>query len=83
MGAVELRNKIFDRLNTVEDPSVLETVLFYIENFKDKKKILSNLSNTQLDEIDKRRAKYLSGESKSYSWKEIKQELIDEHGLQA
>ena len=83
MGAVELRNKIFDKLNTVEDPSVLETVLLYIENFKDKNKTQSNLSNSQLDEIDKRRSKYLSGKGKSYSWKEIKQELIDEHGLQA
>jgi len=83
MGAIELRNKIFDRLNSMEDPSVLETVLFYIENIKEKKQKKSNLVKEQLDEIDNRRENYLSSKGRSYSWEEIKQELIDEHGLQA
>ena len=83
MGAVELRNKIFDKLNTVEDSSMLETVLNYIENFRKKEPTSSNLTKQQLDELDKRRAKYLSGEGMSYSWQEVKQELIDKHGLQA
>ena len=83
MGTVELRNKIFDKLSKVEDSSTLETVLNYIENLRKTTSSSSNLTKKQLDELDKRREKYLLGEGKTYSWKEIKQELIDNHGLQA
>jgi len=83
MEAVELRNKIVDKLNTVEDSSILETVLNYIENFKKKELKSSNLTKEQLDELDIRREKYVLGKGKTYSWKQVKQELIDNNGLQA
>ena len=82
MKTVELKNKIFEQLNTVEDFSMLEMVLNYIENFKKIEPFSSNLTKKQLDELDKRREQYLLGKEKTYSWKQVKQELIDDYGLQ-
>lgn len=82
METIELRNKIFEKLSTVEDSSMLETVLNYIESFKKTKPSSSNLTKKQLDELDKRREQYLLGKGKTYSWKQVKQELIDNYGLQ-
>ena len=42
-----------------------------------------DLNEKQLSEIDNRRERFLAGEGKSYSWQEVKQELIEKHGLQA
>ena len=41
MSTVELRNKIYDSLNTVEDSSVLEKVFNYIENIRANKDIVA------------------------------------------
>lgn len=41
----------------------------------------SVLTDAQKSELDLRREKHLNGESKSYSWQEIKQALIDQYGL--
>lgn len=40
------------------------------------------LTAEQREELDKREARHLSGESKSHSWSDIKQRLIRNHGLQ-
>ncbi|WP_346882366.1 hypothetical protein [uncultured Algibacter sp.] len=83
MGAIEIRNTILNKLNAIEDPYMLVKVLDFVETIKSEKSESSSLTEAQLDEIDVRRAKYIAGEGKSYSWQEIKQELIDKHGLQA
>ncbi|MGB1283918.1 MAG: hypothetical protein ACPG44_05565 [Polaribacter sp.] len=82
MKTVELKNKIFEKLITVEDSSMLETVLDYVENLKKTEPTSSNITKKQLDELDKRREQYLLGKEKTYSWKQVKQELIDNYGLQ-
>lgn len=41
----------------------------------------SVLTDAQKRELDIRRERHINGESKSYSWQEIKQELTDKHGL--
>ena len=83
METVEIRNKIFDTLNLVEDSTMLETVLKYIEDYKKEENYLSDLTKNQLDEIDKRREKYLSGKGNLYSWNQVKEDLIKNHGLQS
>lgn len=40
------------------------------------------LTAEQREELDKREARHLSGETKSHSWSDIKQRLIRNHGLQ-
>ena len=36
----------------------------------------SNLTEKQLDKLDKRREQYLLGEGKTYSWKQVKQDIF-------
>ena len=64
MSTIELKNKIVSKLNSIEDSSVLETVLNYIENLKDSYKN-GNLSTKQLNELDRRRENYLAGKLNS------------------
>ena len=80
MSTLEIKNKILSNLNSIEDSSVLETVLSYVENLKDSYKS-GKLSTNQLNELDKRRENYLSGKESTTSWQEIKKELQKSNGL--
>ncbi len=81
MGTLELKNIISESLNS-NDVGLLQRMVEVIEYYKSNKNP-SVLSKTQIKELDRRRAKHITGEGTSYSWQEIKQELIDKHGLQA
>lgn len=81
MGTLELKNIISESLNS-NDIGLLQRMVEVIEHYKNNKKP-SVLSNAQIEELDLRRAKHLSGKGTSYSWQEIKHQLIDKHGLQA
>ncbi len=52
----------------------------FVKVYKNEKS-MSILSEAQQKEIDRRRAKYIAGEGKSYSWKEAKKELSAKHGI--
>jgi len=71
MSTIDLKNKIIDKLNTIEDATFLESVLLYLEKAKTISKT-SNLSEIQIDELNKRSADYLAGKAKTTSWEEIK-----------
>lgn len=83
MSTIELKNIITESLKS-DDSSLLEQIVEVIENYK-KSKSNSNsiLNNSQKKELDTIRERHLLGKSNSYSWQEIKQELIDKHGLRA
>ena len=81
MSTLELKNIITESLKS-NDSNLLEQIVEVIQNYK-KSDSSSILSNSQKIEVDKIKERHLSGESGSYSWQEIKQELIDKHGLQA
>ena len=81
MSILELKNIITESLKS-NDSNLLEQIVEVIQNYK-KSDSSSILSNSQKIEVDKIKERHLSGESASYSWQEIKQELIDKHGLQA
>lgn len=80
MSTIEIKNKIVSKLNSIEDSSVLETVLNYIENLKNSYKN-ENLSAKQLNELERRRENYIAGKEKTTNWQEIKKELQQNHGL--
>ena len=71
MSTIDLKNKIIDKLNTIEDATFLESVLLYLEKAKTISKT-SNLSEIQMNELNKRSADYLAGKAKTTSWEEIK-----------
>lgn len=82
MSALELRHKLQELMQYTNDLDMAKAFDDFVEKYK-REKSTSVLTKSQQKEIDRIRARHLSGESKSYSWQEIKQELIDEHGLQA
>jgi len=71
MSTVELKNMITDKLSTIEDATFLESVLLYLEKAKTVPKS-SNLTQNQIEELNKRSADYLAREAKTTSWEEIK-----------
>lgn len=83
MSTVELKNIITESLK-LNDSNLLEQIVEVIQNYKKSQSNSSSiLSNSQKIELDKIKERHTSGESASYSWQEIKQELIDKHGLQS
>ncbi len=75
------------RINKIQrlisaDPNLLERVELLIEHYQQEDSS-SALTDEQKAELDARRERHLSGESKSYTWNEVKQELIDKYGLPA
>ncbi len=81
MRTLELKNIISESIDS-NDVSLLRRIVEVIENYKSNMKS-SVLTNAQIKELDRRRARHFSGEGTSFSWQEIKQELIEKHGLQA
>ncbi|NQY00644.1 MAG: hypothetical protein HRT70_05870 [Flavobacteriaceae bacterium] len=81
MSTVELKNIITESLKS-DDSNLFKQIVEVIENYK-KNKNTSILTDSQKKELDVIRERHISGESRSYSWQEIKQELMDKHGLQA
>lgn len=64
------------------DASMLEK----IERMLERSKSASDgsvLTKAQKKELDSRREKHLKGDSPSFTWNEVKQELIDKYGLPA
>jgi len=81
MEVVTLKNIIVKSLDT-NDKYLLEQLVAVIENYNRNPNEIQ-LSELQLNELDKRRKEFLSGKSETFSWEEIKKELIEKHGLQA
>jgi flagellar biosynthesis protein FlhB len=82
MAAIELRHKLQELMKYTNDLDLAKAFDEFVEKYK-REKSTSVLTKAQQKEVDRIRERHLSGESKSYSWQEIKQELIDKHGLQA
>jgi hypothetical protein len=80
MGAAELKNLISKSMNSA-DIGLLQYIAEAIDNYKINESSSSALTKDQINELDRRRDRYLSDEGKSYSWEEIKQKLRDKHGL--
>lgn len=81
MDVSELKTIIKKSLETNDKQlfiKMVETIESYHQNSS-----VSVLSESQLEELDKRRENYLSGIGNSYSWNEVKEELIEKYGLQS
>ncbi len=80
MDISELKTIIKKSLETNDTQlfiKMVETIESYHQNSSE-----SVLSKFQIDELDKRRENYLSGCGNSYSWNQVKEELIEKYGLQ-
>ncbi|MCR9181606.1 MAG: hypothetical protein NXH73_01655 [Flavobacteriaceae bacterium] len=80
MDALKLKTIIKKSLETNDTQlfiKMVEVIECYNQNTSS-----SVLSKAQLTELDKRRENYLSGIGNSYSWNQVKEELIEKYGLQ-
>jgi len=89
MNTMELRHKLLQHINTA-DERLLRIVNAVFESYREsavqeegEEIEASVLTADQKAELDIRRERHLSGESKSYSWEEVKKNLIDKHDLSA
>jgi restriction endonuclease len=60
-------------------------LLAKIESMLEQERVedTSVLTNAQKRELDIQEEEYAAGRGKTYTWQEIKQELVNKHGLQA
>lgn len=71
MTTIELRNTVKEYINTA-DLRLLKMIKALAESYQKDEQELT-LSEEQYQMINKRRAAHLKGESKSFTWEEVKQ----------
>jgi putative addiction module component (TIGR02574 family) len=71
MTKTTLKKHLHEAIDQIEDNSFLEAVYKIISTKVDEQEDLK-LSNEQKRLLDERRKKHQKGESKSYSWEEVK-----------
>lgn len=71
MATIDLRNTVKDYVNTA-DVRLLKMMKALAETYQNDEQELT-LSEEQYQMIDKRREAHLKGESKSFTWEQVKQ----------
>lgn len=71
MTTIDLRNTVKDYINTA-DKRLLKMMIALAESYQNDEDELI-LSADQYEMIDKRRDAHLKGDSKSFTWEEVKQ----------
>ncbi|WP_241507326.1 hypothetical protein [Aquimarina sediminis] len=69
MGALELRNLISEYVNTA-DERLLKIVKAVMESYREDE---LTLTEEDYKILDQRRERHIKGESKSFTWEEVKQ----------
>ena len=71
MATLDLRNTVKQYVNTA-DIRLLKMIKALAESYQDDEQDLT-LNKEQYELIDKRREAHLKGESKSFTWEQVKQ----------
>lgn len=71
MVTIDLRNTVKEYVNTA-DVRLLKLIKALVESYQNDEQELT-LSEEQYQMIDKRREAHLRGESKSFTWEQVKQ----------
>ncbi|MFC0428554.1 addiction module protein [Chryseobacterium scophthalmum] len=80
-STLEIRKRIHEFIDIAD-----ERILRIINGIIDAEEEVISESNPTVpewfyDELDKRREKHLKGETKSFSWEEVKERLMKNYGL--
>lgn len=75
MTTTLIKKKLAKAIKEIDDPDFLEA-LHTIVNSKKDEELAYQLSTAQKKELDSRQARHKSGQSKSYSWAEVKKSLL-------
>lgn len=73
MTTAAIQHQIISLLPQVENKKILKAVHDILQQEAKSLK----LSQAQMDEIDRREADYLSGKSKSYSWEDVENMILN------
>lgn len=72
MATLDLRNTVKEYINTA-DIRLLKMIKALAESYQSDEQETFMLSEEQYKMIDKRRKAHLKGESKSFTWEQVKQ----------
>ncbi|WP_445958136.1 hypothetical protein [Yeosuana sp.] len=72
MATLDLRNTVKEYINTA-DIRLLKMIKALAESYQSDEQETFMLSEEQYKMIDKRREAHLKGESKSFTWEQVKQ----------
>ena len=71
MTAINLRSEIVQQLKDMQDMSMLQRVLAYVQSLKRDES--PDFTDDELAELDAEHDKAVRGEGPSYSWEEVKE----------
>ena len=75
MTTTLIKKKLTKAINEIDDPDFLKA-LHTIVNSKKDEELAYQLSAAQKKELNSRQTRHKSGQSKSYSWSEVKKSLL-------
>lgn len=75
MTTTLIKKKLAKAINEIDDPDFLEALHTIVNSKKDEESAYQ-LSTAQKKELDSRQTRHKSGQSKSYSWAEVKKSLL-------
>ena len=75
MTTTLIKKELTKAINEIDDSDFLKA-LHTIVNSKKEEEAIHQLSPAQQKELDRRRVRHKSGQSKSYSWAEVKKLLL-------
>jgi len=73
MGSAEIKEYLHKQIEVLDD-RFLKAIYAMLQSYS-KESIDLKLSSGQKKELEKRRQRHLSGESKSYTWQEVKDNI--------
>jgi hypothetical protein len=73
MSSAEIKEYLHKQIEVLDD-RLLKAVYAMLQSYSKENNDLK-LSSGQKKELEKRRQRHLSGESKSYTWKEVKDRI--------
>jgi hypothetical protein len=77
MTTTLIKKKLTKAIGEIDDPAFL-MALQTIVNSKKEEEEIQQLSSMQKKELDERKFRHKKGQSKSYSWAEVKKSLLKE-----
>lgn len=72
MEISELKNSVLDHIETA-DERLLKLMKALAESYESNENAGNNLSEKQYEILEERRLRHIAGESKSLTWKQVKQ----------
>jgi hypothetical protein len=73
MSSAEIKEYLHQQIEVLDD-RFLKAIFAMLQSYS-KENIDQDLSSGQKKELEKRRQKHISGESKSYTWQEVKDRI--------